>query len=210
MHSPQEHLHSRRGRLHCGVHVSRKWGHPFHRDRWCVYLPLVDISRLTIGGTSEQIRNFWSAHNPNMSLKMFQTLPGSIVVPGFAGMTLSSQFPVMGSSQKDLVSQMPTAIYFNGALRSSSLLRALVLLMVIDNRMPSLCLICFCRGAPKDQIVPPCSPGCTARSHPLDHRHGLGSNQLAGWRIPHRSMCGHSALPSASPSFSRAFCKGRP
>ncbi|KAH9964935.1 amidohydrolase 3 [Russula dissimulans] len=35
-------------------------------------------------GTVEQIRNFWSAHNPNMSLKMFQTPPGSIIVPGLA------------------------------------------------------------------------------------------------------------------------------
>jgi hypothetical protein len=36
----------------------------------------------------EQIRKYWSAHNPNVVLKMFQTPPGSIIVPGLAGMTL--------------------------------------------------------------------------------------------------------------------------
>ncbi|KAH9986218.1 amidohydrolase family-domain-containing protein [Russula compacta] len=33
---------------------------------------------------SEQIRKFWSARNPNVSLSTFQTPPGSIIVPGFA------------------------------------------------------------------------------------------------------------------------------
>ena len=37
---------------------------------------------------SEQIRNYWTAYNPNVVLEMFQTPPGSIIVPGLAGMTL--------------------------------------------------------------------------------------------------------------------------
>ena len=37
---------------------------------------------------SEQIRKYWSARSPNVLLEMFQTPPGSIIVPGLAGMTL--------------------------------------------------------------------------------------------------------------------------
>jgi hypothetical protein len=37
---------------------------------------------------SEHIRKYWSIHNPNVVLEMFQTPPGSVIVPGLAGMTL--------------------------------------------------------------------------------------------------------------------------
>ena len=37
---------------------------------------------------SEQIRKYWSAYKPNVSLEVFQTPPGSIITPGLAGMTL--------------------------------------------------------------------------------------------------------------------------
>jgi len=36
----------------------------------------------------EQIRKYWSAYKPNVSLEMFQTPPGSIILPGLAGMRL--------------------------------------------------------------------------------------------------------------------------
>jgi hypothetical protein len=35
----------------------------------------------------EQIRKYWSTYKPNVSLEMFQTPPGSIIIPGLAGMT---------------------------------------------------------------------------------------------------------------------------
>jgi hypothetical protein len=50
------------------------------------FLSLVALS-LTVAN-SEQIRKHWSAHNPNVVLEMFQTPPGSIIIPGLAGMTL--------------------------------------------------------------------------------------------------------------------------
>ena len=37
---------------------------------------------------SEKIRKYWSTYKPNVSLEMFQTPPGSIIIPGLAGMTL--------------------------------------------------------------------------------------------------------------------------
>jgi hypothetical protein len=37
---------------------------------------------------SEQIRKYWNAYKPNVLLEMFQTPPGSIIIPGLAGMTL--------------------------------------------------------------------------------------------------------------------------
>ena len=41
---------------------------------------------------SEQIRKYWSAYKPNVSLEMFQTPPGSIIIPGLAGMTRSVRY----------------------------------------------------------------------------------------------------------------------
>jgi hypothetical protein len=89
MHSPWEHLHRSRsrGRLHHGLHVNRKWKDPCHREHWCVALYLLGMPYLTVAN-SEQIRKYWGAYKPNLSLEMFQTPPGSIIIPGIAGMTL--------------------------------------------------------------------------------------------------------------------------
>ncbi|KAI9508025.1 amidohydrolase 3 [Russula earlei] len=45
---------------------------------------LIENGTILSVGNVEQIRKFWSDHNPSMSLKMFQTPPGSIIVPGLA------------------------------------------------------------------------------------------------------------------------------
>ncbi|KAI0297936.1 amidohydrolase family-domain-containing protein [Russula brevipes] len=45
---------------------------------------LVENGIILAIGDVEHIRKFWSVHKPNVSLKMFQTPPGSIVVPGLA------------------------------------------------------------------------------------------------------------------------------
>jgi hypothetical protein len=53
--------------------------------------PLIAVHYLNVAN-SEQIRKYWSAHKPNESLEMFQTPPGSIIVPGLAGMTLPARY----------------------------------------------------------------------------------------------------------------------
>ncbi|KAI9435527.1 amidohydrolase family-domain-containing protein [Lactarius indigo] len=40
------------------------------------------IRSIGSAGNPEHIRNFWGACNPNVSLKMFQTPPNSVIVPG--------------------------------------------------------------------------------------------------------------------------------
>jgi hypothetical protein len=49
---------------------------------------LIENGMILVIGNPEQIHKYWSAYNPNVVLKMFQTPPGSIIVPGLAGMTL--------------------------------------------------------------------------------------------------------------------------
>ena len=88
-------------------------------------LPLV-TRRLTVG-RSEQIRKFWSGYNPNVSLKVFQTPPSSVIVPGLAGMTLRASFPVIKPAP-----QMLMVIFSNGELRSSYLSKAARRSMVLD------------------------------------------------------------------------------
>ncbi|KAI9428497.1 hypothetical protein H4582DRAFT_2171452, partial [Lactarius indigo] len=55
-------------------------------------------------GNPEHIRNFWGACNPNVSLKMFQTPPNSVIVPGLAG-----------DFRSDPILQTLMAIFFTGA-----------------------------------------------------------------------------------------------
>ncbi|KAH9056815.1 amidohydrolase 3, partial [Lactarius vividus] len=45
---------------------------------------LVEDGVILAVGTIEDIRNFWSAYNPNVSLKTFQIPPNSVIVPGLA------------------------------------------------------------------------------------------------------------------------------
>jgi len=172
IHSPWGHLHGRRGNLYCGLYVSRKWNRPCCRDRRHATSPLVDAPQLTVG-RSDQIHKFWSAYNPNVLLKVFQTPPRSIIVPGLAGMTLLTRFSAI-----DPVSQMPMAISSNGALRCSSLSKAARRSMVPDKQLLRLSsrLMLVCRCAPKDKAIRSCSSGCTSRSHSLDRGNGLGSN----------------------------------
>ena len=49
-------------------------------------LPYIDHLSVAI---SEQIRKYWNTYKPNVSLEMFQTPPGSIIIPGLAGMAQS-------------------------------------------------------------------------------------------------------------------------
>ncbi|KAH9177302.1 amidohydrolase 3 [Lactarius sanguifluus] len=45
---------------------------------------LVENGVILAVGSVEDIRNFWSAYNPNVSLKTFQIPPNSVIVPGLA------------------------------------------------------------------------------------------------------------------------------
>ncbi|KAF8487054.1 amidohydrolase 3 [Russula ochroleuca] len=45
---------------------------------------LIENGMILVIGNPEQIHKYWSAYNPNVVLKMFQTPPGSIIVPGLA------------------------------------------------------------------------------------------------------------------------------
>ncbi|KAH9028940.1 amidohydrolase 3, partial [Lactarius hengduanensis] len=45
---------------------------------------LVENGVILAVGSAEDIRNFWSAYNPNVSLKTFQIPPNSVIVPGLA------------------------------------------------------------------------------------------------------------------------------
>ena len=44
---------------------------------------------------SEQIRKYWNAYKPNVPLEMLQTPPGSIVIPGLAGMHYRSAITIV-------------------------------------------------------------------------------------------------------------------
>ncbi|KAH9990826.1 amidohydrolase 3 [Russula vinacea] len=45
---------------------------------------LIENGKILAVGSTEQIRKYWTAYNPNVVLEMFQTPPGSIIVPGLA------------------------------------------------------------------------------------------------------------------------------
>ncbi|KAI0255480.1 amidohydrolase 3 [Lactifluus subvellereus] len=45
---------------------------------------LVESGIILATGSVEQIHKFWGAYNPDVSLQVFQTPPGSIIVPGLA------------------------------------------------------------------------------------------------------------------------------
>jgi len=87
MHTSWEHLHRQRRRLYHGLHFNRKWKDPFHRKRRFAPFSFLGLHYLILANL-EQIREYWSAYKPNVSLEMFQTPSGSIIIPGLAGMTL--------------------------------------------------------------------------------------------------------------------------
>lgn len=86
---------------------------------------------------------------------------------------------------------MRMATFSNGAPMSSSLSTAASRSMVLDKYNLLVRLICICRGTSKAQAVPCCPSGCSSRSISLDHRDGMGSNQVARWTVPLCSMCSH-------------------
>jgi hypothetical protein len=53
--------------------------------------PPLAVHYLTVADL-EQIRKYWNAYKPNVSLEMFETPPGSIIIPGLAGMTRSVRY----------------------------------------------------------------------------------------------------------------------
>ncbi|KAH9976736.1 hypothetical protein BGW80DRAFT_878698 [Lactifluus volemus] len=45
---------------------------------------LIENGIILATGSLEQVHEFWSAYKPDVSLKVFQTPPSSIIVPGLA------------------------------------------------------------------------------------------------------------------------------
>ncbi|KAI0277876.1 amidohydrolase 3 [Russula aff. rugulosa BPL654] len=45
---------------------------------------LIENGKILAIGNTEKIRKYWSTYKPNVSLEMFQTPPGSIIIPGLA------------------------------------------------------------------------------------------------------------------------------
>ncbi|KAF8494985.1 amidohydrolase 3 [Russula emetica] len=50
----------------------------------CMLIENGEILAIGSVANSEQIRKYWSAYKPNVSLEMLQTPPGSIIIPGLA------------------------------------------------------------------------------------------------------------------------------
>jgi hypothetical protein len=149
MRSSWGHLHSRRRKLYRRLHISGKWDNSCSWGRRCAASPLVNAPQLTVG-RSEQIRKFWSAYKPtaSVSLKVFQTPPSSIIVPGLAGMMLRICFSVIHPAP-----QMPIAISSIGVLRNSFLSKIASRYMVFEKRMLGTLvrrLMLVCRCASKD------------------------------------------------------------